>query len=102
MINRDNPYNDLQDLPPKIDLNNPELLRAAIRANRLLAELKGYCQTLPNPLLLINTIVLQESKNSSAIENIVTTQDELYRAIVSIGSEATLSSNDRSGLKFYL
>ncbi len=54
--------------------------RHALRANRLLAELKGFCQTLPNPQLLLNTIVLQESKESSAIENIVTTQDELYKA----------------------
>lgn len=45
--------------------------------------MKGYCQTLPNPHLLLNTIVLQESKESSAIENIVTTQDELYKASIS-------------------
>jgi len=48
-----------------------------------LGELKGYYQTLPNPNLLLNTIVLQKSKNSSAIENIVTTQDELYKAAIS-------------------
>ncbi|HYF68093.1 MAG TPA: Fic family protein [Ohtaekwangia sp.] len=76
------PYNRLPDLPPNIDLESPAILKAAIEANRYLAELKGYCQTLPNPDLLLNTIVLQESKDSSAIENIVTTQDELYRAII--------------------
>jgi Fic family protein len=76
----DHPYNALPDLPPTTNLETPEILRAAIRANRLLAELKGFCQTLPNPQLLLNTIVLQESKESSAIENIVTTQDELYKA----------------------
>ena len=43
-------------------------------------ELNGLCASLPDPNLLINTIVLQESKDSSAIENIVTTQDELYKA----------------------
>lgn len=77
---RDLPYNGLPGLPPNINLETPEIFRATIRANKLLAELKGFCQTLPNPGLLLNTIVLQESKESSAIENIVTTQDELYKA----------------------
>jgi Fic family protein len=79
-FNREQPFNDLPDLPPVADLETPEIFRATIRANRLLAELKGFCQFLPNPQLLLNTIVLQESKESSAIENIVTTQDELYKA----------------------
>ncbi len=74
------PFNALPDLPPAANLETPEIFKACIRANRLLAELKGFCQTLPNPELLLNTIVLQESKESSAIENIVTTQDELYKA----------------------
>jgi len=79
-FNRDLPFNALPDLPPAVDLETPEIFKASIRANKLLAELKGFCQTLPNPELLLNTIVLQESKESSAIENIVTTQDELYKA----------------------
>jgi Fic family protein len=83
--NRNEPYNDLPDLPPKTEIESAEILKLSIRANRLLAELKGYCQTLPNPNLLLNTIVLQESKESNAIENIVTTQDELYRATLEIG-----------------
>lgn len=97
---RTSPHNNLQDLPPQFNLENPELLKASIKASRLLAELKGYCQTLPNPLLLINTIVLQESKNSSEIENIVTTQDELYRAAASIDNESTPSSNTREVLLY--
>lgn len=79
-FNREIPNNQLPDLPPQADLETPEILKATIVANKLLAELKGFCQTLPNPELLLNTIVLQESKESSAIENIVTTQDELYKA----------------------
>lgn len=79
-FNKDKPNNDLPDLPPNIDLETPEIFRATIRANKLLGELKGFCQTLPYPELLLNTVVLQESKESSAIENIVTTQDELYKA----------------------
>ena len=79
-FNRDSPYNNLSDLPPKKNLETIAIFKATIRANKLLAELKGYCQTLPYPQLLLNTIVLQESKESNAIENIVTTQDELYKA----------------------
>lgn len=78
-FDKDKPYNSLPNLPPKVNLETVEILKITIKANKLLAELKGYCQTLPNPNLLLNTIVLQESKESSAIENIVTTQDELYK-----------------------
>lgn len=83
-FNIDLPYNNLPDLPPKANLETPEIFRLTIQANKLLAELKGYCQTLPNPNLLLNTIILQESKESSAIENIVTTQDELYKATLQL------------------
>ncbi len=79
-FNKDTPYNALPDLPPNKNLETSSIFKATIKANKLLAELKGYCQTLPNPELLLNTIVLQESKESNAIENIVTTQDELYKA----------------------
>lgn len=83
-FNKDIPYNSLPDLPPKANLETSEIFKLTISANKLLAELKGYCQTLPNPNLLLNTIILQESKESSAIENIVTTQDELYKASLNI------------------
>jgi Fic family protein len=76
-------YNLISPLPPDINLDDPDILKKAIEANKYLAELKGYCLTLPNPELLLNTVILQESKDSSAIENIVTTQDDLYRAILS-------------------
>ena len=75
------PYNELPDLPPdRVDLTTPRLYEQIIQAHRALAELKGYCQTLPNPEILLNAVVLQEGKDSSEIENIVTTQDELFRA----------------------
>lgn len=82
-MNPQNPFNNLQPLPPKQDVETKAVLKKAIDANRSLAEFKGTCQRLPNPELLINSIVLQESKDSSAIENIVTTQDALYRAVIS-------------------
>ncbi len=73
-------FNDLPDLPPEGFIETPQILRHLAKAYRYLGELNGLCASLPDPQLLINTIVLQESKDSSAIENIVTTQDELYRA----------------------
>jgi Fic family protein len=76
------PYDELASLPPRQNIETAGILKKAIQANKYLAELKGYCQTLPNPELLLNTVILQESKDSSAIENIVTTQDDLYRAIL--------------------
>ncbi|MEZ0487278.1 Fic family protein [Fibrella aquatica] len=75
------PYNDLPDLPPLIDFNSLGISQILVQAARYLAELKGLCTSLPDPNILINTLVVQESRDSSAIENIVTTQDELYRAI---------------------
>ena len=74
------PYNDLPDLPPAGFVESNEIFRHLAKAARHLGELNGLCASLPDPQLLINTIVLQESKDSSAIENIVTTQDELYKA----------------------
>lgn len=84
--NKDIPYNDLPDLPPVTFTESNELLRHLAKASRYLGELNGLCESLPDPSLLINTIVLQESKDSSAIENIVTTQDELYKAATEEGS----------------
>ncbi len=79
-FNKNTSFNDLADLPPRDFTETPEILRHLAKAARYLGELNGLCASLPDPQLLINTIVLQESKDSSAIENIVTTQDELYKA----------------------
>ncbi|MCB0528836.1 MAG: Fic family protein, partial [Saprospiraceae bacterium] len=67
-------------LPPDIDLETKAVLRKTASAHRFLAELKGVAATIPNESILINTLVLQEAKDSSAIENIITTDDELFRA----------------------
>lgn len=56
------------------------ILRATVAAGRRLAELKGVAAAIPNQAILINTLSLQEAKDSSAIENIVTTHDELFRS----------------------
>ena len=67
-------------------LANPEhletraVLKQLVTAHRYLAELKGIAATIPNPEILINALSLQEAKDSSEIENIFTTQDELFQA----------------------
>ncbi len=67
-------------LPLPYDLETKEILRQVNRANRKLAELKGVALTIPNEQILISSLTLQEAKDSSEVENIVTTQDDLYRA----------------------
>jgi Fic family protein len=69
----------MNKLPPKFNFQTPKIYDALIKAHINLAELKGLAQTIPNQQILINTLALQEAKDSSEIENIVTTQDELYR-----------------------
>lgn len=61
-------------------LETRAVLKKVAEAHRYLAELKGVAATIPNEAILINTLSLQEAKDSSEIENIVTTHDELYRA----------------------
>ena len=79
-FNRHQPYNDLPLLPPAIELETKAVLKQAITANRVLANLRGLAAQIPNQSVLISSIVLQEARLSSEIENIVTTDDELYRA----------------------
>ncbi len=76
------PYNELPDLPPKKDIETKVILKKAISASRSLSELKGAITNLPNPLLFVDAVNLQEAQASSAIENIITTQDSLFRASV--------------------
>ena len=62
------------------DFESPVVLRKTATAGRALAELKGLASSIPNQGILINALGLQEAKDSSAIENIVTTHDELFRS----------------------
>ena len=73
------PYNKLPLLPPKIEVS-AKVYKKAIEANKALAELKGLAGLIPNQAIVLNSLVLREAKDSSEIENIVTTQDELYKA----------------------
>jgi Fic family protein len=78
---RDEPYNDLPLLPPKAEVETVRTLKRTNTANKALAELKGLGDLLPNQSMLVRAIVLQEARLSSEIENIVTTDDEMYRAL---------------------
>lgn len=81
-FNKSQPYNNLPLLPPKADLETKEILTKTIRASRALAQLNGAIRNLPNPSLFLDTLHLQEAKASSEIENIITTNDDLYKAVV--------------------
>jgi Fic family protein len=72
-------YNDLPPLPPPVELETSTVLKACISARAALAELKQAGELLPNQGLLINTLPLLEAKDSSEIENIVTTTDKLFQ-----------------------
>lgn len=71
-------------LPLIVDVETKAVLKQLARSNRALAELKGVAGTIPNENILISSLALQEAKDSSSIENIITTQDDLYRADLAI------------------
>ena len=81
-FNKSQPYNDLPLLPPQAELETKEILTKTIRASRALAQLNGAIRNLPNPSLFLDTLHLQEAKASSEIENIITTNDDLFQAVV--------------------
>lgn len=81
-FDRKTPFNDLPLLPPKLDLETKKVLLKTISASRALSQLNGALVNLPNPKLFLDTIHLQEAKASSEIENIITTNDDLYKSIV--------------------
>lgn len=81
-FDRQVPYNDLPLLPPQVDIETKSILRKTISAGRALALLNGTLLNLPNPTLFLDTIYLQEAKASSEVENIITTNDDLYKSYV--------------------
>ena len=82
-MSNDAPNNQLKQLPPNVELETKKILKQTISSNRELAKLKGYCSLLPNDSILLSSLILKEATASSEIENIITTQDELYKAIIS-------------------
>ncbi|WP_395052206.1 Fic family protein [Flavobacterium sp.] len=92
----------LQPLPPVQEIETIAILKQLSLSHRYLAELKGTSKTIPNESILINTLTLQEAKDSSEIENIITTHDDLYKENIFIDSKNPASKevfNYARGLK---
>jgi Fic family protein len=70
----------LVPLPYAEDLETKSILKQLPAAHAALAELKGIVRSIPNQIILLNTLGIQEAKDSSSVENIITTHDELYKA----------------------
>lgn len=89
-------------LPPLQELETIAILKQLSQSHRYLAELKGTAKTIPNESILINTLTLQEAKDSSEIENIITTHDDLYKENILIDTKKPASKevyNYAQGLK---
>jgi len=84
----------LAELPLNIELETKRVLKALPKAHATLAELKGIASTIPNQNILINTLGLQEAKDSSAIENIITTDDDLYKSELNLGAFKSLQAKE--------
>ena len=101
IFDRNLPFNSLPLLPPEKQLEeDPEILRKLVTASRALATVNGSILRLPNPDMLVNTIALQEAKISTEIENIFTTEDELYRAISDTQKEENADPATKEVLRY--
>ena len=92
------PWNDLPELPPATDLESRAILKACIPAMTELSKANALIKMLPNETVLVNTLPLQEARRSSEIENVVTTNDELYRAMTS--DQNRIDSNTKEVLRY--
>ena len=84
----------LEKLPLKKDIETKNVLKKLNEAHRALAELKGLVSSIPNENILINTLGLQEAKDSSEIENIITTHDDLYKAELNLDGVKSLDAKE--------
>lgn len=84
----------LSELPLKMDVETKAVLKSLPSAHAALAELKGFASTIPNQSILINTLGLQEAKDSSAIENIITTHDDLFKSGLNLDSIKSLNAKE--------
>ncbi|MGZ9711948.1 protein adenylyltransferase Fic [Glaciimonas sp. GNP009] len=94
----DQPYNALPQLPPITDLETKLVLKRCIAARVALAELKQAAELIPNQTMLVNIIPLLESKDSSAIEGIVTTTDLIFKHAQ--GSDAHVDGATKEALRY--
>lgn len=84
----------LEELPLKRNIETRDVLKSLPKAHAALAELKGIALSIPNQNILVNTLGLQEAKDSSAIENIITTHDDLYKSELNLKSIQTLEAKE--------
>ncbi len=84
----------IPNLPLPKDIESKKVLKKVADARATLAELKGVHTTLPNISILLNTLALQEAKDSSAVENIMTTHDELYRAELNMNLVKSIAAKE--------
>ena len=84
----------LLELPLNIDFETKKVLKSLPSAHAALAELKGIASTIPNQNILINTLGLQEAKDSSEIENIITTHDDLYKSALNFNAFKSLQTKE--------
>ncbi len=100
-FDRNKPYNDLPFLPPEGKFgNDPDILKKLVTASRSLGAVNSEITRLPNPHMLINTIAIQEARSSSEIENIFTTDDELFKAISDSKNEKYADPATREVLRY--
>ncbi len=85
---------NLKKLPLKQDVESKKVLKKLASAHRALAELKGIVSSIPNENILINTLGLQEAKDSSAIENIITTHDDIFKAELNFDGFKSLNAKE--------
>ncbi len=82
-------------LPPKQSLvETISILKQESKSAVALAELKGLTNTLPNPNILINAVILKEAQASSGIENVITTQDKLYQALYAKSAKPDVATKE--------
>lgn len=84
----------IPSLPLAQEIETKAVLKQTAKAHRRLAELKGAVLSIPNTAILINTLSLQEAKDSSAVESIITTHDELFKSELSLGGATTPAAKE--------
>ncbi|RZK44005.1 MAG: Fic family protein [Pedobacter sp.] len=95
------PFNSLPLLPPNKNLEeDTEVMKKLVLASRALSTTNSSIHRLPNPTMLINTIALQEAQTSTAIENIFTTEDELYKAVSETVREENIKPATKEVLRY--
>lgn len=98
---RNQPFNALPPLPPPPQIGDDvEVLKKLVTTSRALSAANANVKRLPNPYMLINTIALQEAKTSTAIENIFTTEDELYKAVSETIREEQTNAGTKEVLRY--